>query len=69
MLTDNTSLLITIQILDGVGVGIFGVVSVLEIVDLTGDFGRFNLTLGVTVSGTQTPVYTRQFEPLLRSYL
>jgi MFS family permease len=43
-LTSNTVLLVAIQILDGVGVGIFGVVSVLVIADLTR--GRFNLTLG-----------------------
>jgi MFS family permease len=38
--------LIAIQILDGVGAGIFGVVSVLVIADLTQGSGRFNLTLG-----------------------
>jgi MFS family permease len=32
--------------MDGVGVGIFGVVSVLVIADLTRGTGRFNLTLG-----------------------
>ena len=45
-LTDNTVALIAIQILDGVGAGIFGVVSVLVIADLTQGTGRFNLTLG-----------------------
>ncbi|MGD0530506.1 MAG: MFS transporter [Polyangiaceae bacterium] len=45
-LTSNTALLVTIQILDGVGAGIFGVVSVLVIADLTRGTGRFNLTLG-----------------------
>jgi predicted MFS family arabinose efflux permease len=45
-LTSNTALLIGIQILDGVGAGIFGVVSVLVIADLTRGTGRFNLTLG-----------------------
>src|ERR1039457_6750498 len=35
-----------LQILDGVGAGIFGVVSVLVIADLTQGTGRFNLTLG-----------------------
>jgi MFS family permease len=38
--------LVAIQILDGVGAGIFGVVSVLVIADLTRGTGRFNLTLG-----------------------
>jgi MFS family permease len=45
-LTDNTAALVAIQVLDGVGVGIFGVVSVLVIADLTQGSGRFNLTLG-----------------------
>jgi MFS family permease len=45
-LTANTGALVAIQILDGVGAGIFGVVSVLVIADLTQGTGRFNLTLG-----------------------
>ena len=45
-LTDNTSALVAIQVLDGVGAGIFGVVSVLVIADLTQGTGRFNFTLG-----------------------
>jgi predicted MFS family arabinose efflux permease len=45
-LTHKTVALVAIQILDGVGVGIFGVVSVLVIADLTQGSGRFNLTLG-----------------------
>ena len=45
-LTNHTDALVAIQILDGVGVGIFGVVSVLMIADLTRGSGRFNLTLG-----------------------
>jgi predicted MFS family arabinose efflux permease len=45
-LTRNTGELVAIQILDGVGAGIFGVVSVLVIADLTQGTGRFNLTLG-----------------------
>jgi len=45
-LTTNTGALVAIQILDGVGAGIFGVVSVLVIADLTRGSGRFNLTLG-----------------------
>jgi predicted MFS family arabinose efflux permease len=45
-LTSNTALLIAIQVLDGIGAGIFGVVSVLVIADLTRGTGRFNLTLG-----------------------
>lgn len=38
--------LVAIQILDGVGAGIFGVVSVLVIADLTQGTGRFNVALG-----------------------
>jgi len=45
-LTHRTFALVAIQILDGVGAGIFGVVSVLVIADLTQGSGRFNLTLG-----------------------
>ena len=45
-LTHNTVALVAIQILDGIGAGIFGVVSVLVIADLTQGSGRFNLTLG-----------------------
>lgn len=45
-LTSSTGGLIAIQVLDGVGAGIFGVVSVLVIADLTRGSGRFNLTLG-----------------------
>jgi predicted MFS family arabinose efflux permease len=45
-LTNNLYLLVGIQVLDGIGVGIFGVVSVLVIADLTRGTGRFNLTLG-----------------------
>jgi predicted MFS family arabinose efflux permease len=45
-LTQKTDELVAIQILDGVGAGIFGVVSVLVIADLTQGSGRFNLTLG-----------------------
>jgi len=45
-LTTNTAALVAIQILDGVGAGIFGVVSALVIADLTRGSGRFNITLG-----------------------
>jgi MFS family permease len=45
-LTSNTVALVAIQILDGVGAGIFGVISVLVIADLTQGSGRFNITLG-----------------------
>jgi predicted MFS family arabinose efflux permease len=45
-LTSKTILLVAIQVMDGIGAGIFGVVSVLVIADLTRGTGRFNLTLG-----------------------
>ena len=45
-LTANTAALVAIQILDRVAAGIFGVVSILVIADLTQGSGRFNLTLG-----------------------
>jgi predicted MFS family arabinose efflux permease len=45
-MTDDVAALVAIQILDGVGAGIFGVVSVLVIADLTEGTGRFNLALG-----------------------
>jgi predicted MFS family arabinose efflux permease len=45
-LTSSSALLVAIQVLDGIGAGIFGVVSVLVIADLTRGTGRFNLTLG-----------------------
>lgn len=45
-LTTNTSLLVAIQIMDGIAAAIFGVVSVLVIADLTRGTGRFNITLG-----------------------
>jgi predicted MFS family arabinose efflux permease len=44
--THNTVALVAIQILDGIGAGIFGVVSVLVVADLTKGTGRFNLSLG-----------------------
>lgn len=45
-LTDSAPALVAIQVLDGIGAGVFGVVSVLVIADLTKGTGRFNVTLG-----------------------
>jgi MFS family permease len=45
-LTHNTSLLIAIQLLDGIGAGVFGVLATLVIADLTRGTGRFNLAQG-----------------------
>ncbi len=49
-LTDNQYLLVAIQALDGIGAGIFGVVSVLVIADLTRGTGRFNVTQGAVAT-------------------
>jgi MFS family permease len=49
-LTSSAPSLIAIQVLDGVGAAIFGVVSVLVIADLTRGTGRFNLTLGAVTT-------------------
>lgn len=49
-LTNSASLLIAIQVLDGIASAIFGVVAVLVIADLTRGTGRFNLTLGAVTT-------------------
>lgn len=51
-LSDNPYFLIGVQLLDGIGAAIFGVVSVLIIADLTRGTGRFNLTQGVVATST-----------------
>ncbi|MFD1141083.1 MFS transporter [Larkinella insperata] len=45
-LTGDPVLLVAIQILDGIGAGIFGVVSILVVADLTRGSGLFNTTQG-----------------------
>lgn len=42
----NTYALLAVQILDGIGAGVFGVVAILVIADLTRGTGRFNVTQG-----------------------
>ena len=42
-LSDNSIYLVSVQALDGIGAGIFGVVSVLIVADLTRGTGRYNL--------------------------
>jgi MFS family permease len=49
-LTDNPYFLVGVQLMDGIGAAIFGVVSVLVIADLTRGTGRFNFTQGVGAS-------------------
>jgi predicted MFS family arabinose efflux permease len=46
-LTHNRYLLVAIQLLDGIGAAVFGVLSVLVIADLVRGTGRFNVTQGV----------------------
>jgi MFS family permease len=46
-LSNNPYFLVSVQILDGVAGGIFGVLSVLMIADLTRGTGRFNITQGM----------------------
>jgi MFS family permease len=47
---DNPYILTGIQVLDGIGAGIFGVVSILMIADLSQGTGRFNLLQGCVYS-------------------
>jgi predicted MFS family arabinose efflux permease len=49
-LSANPFFLVAVQLLDGIGAGIFGVVSVLMIADLTKGKGNFNLTLGAVAT-------------------
>jgi MFS family permease len=51
-LTNDPIWLVTIQLLDGIGAGIFGVVGVLVIADLTQGTGRFNLMQGALATAT-----------------
>jgi MFS family permease len=51
-LSINPVYLVAIQLLDGIGAGIFGVVSVLVVADLTRGTGRFNLTQGALATAT-----------------
>ncbi len=44
----NPAFLIAVQVLDGIGAGIYGVVAVLMVADLARGTGRFNLALGAT---------------------
>ena len=48
--TDSSTLLIANQILDGIGAGIFGVVALLMMADLTQGTGRFNFAQGITAT-------------------
>ncbi|MGO9572672.1 MAG: MFS transporter [Desulfomonilaceae bacterium] len=45
-LSDNPFFIVAVQLLDGIGAGIFGVLSVIVVADLTQGTGRYNLVLG-----------------------
>jgi MFS family permease len=51
-LSSNPFVLIAIQLLDGIGAGIFGVLSILVVSDLTRGTGRFNITNGAISTAT-----------------
>jgi MFS family permease len=51
-LSDQPSFVISVQILDGVGAAVFGVLSVLVVADLTKGTGRFNITQGAIATAT-----------------
>lgn len=46
-LTENPFLLLSIQLLDGIGAGIFGVIGVVTISDIAKGTGRFNFSMGL----------------------
>jgi MFS family permease len=60
-LTDDPGLLVAVQLLDGIGAGIFGVVGVLVIADLTRGAGRFNLMQGALATATGLGAAASQF--------
>src|SRR5215475_13571854 len=51
-LSDQPAFVISVQILDGVGVGVYGVLSVLVVADLTRGTGHFNFTQGAIETAT-----------------
>ncbi len=50
--TNNPYALVAVQLLDGIGAGVFGVVGVLTIADLTRGTGRFNVMQGALATAT-----------------
>ncbi len=60
-LTDDPRLLVAMQLLDGIGAGIFGVVGILVIADLTRGTGRFNLMQGALATATGIGASASQF--------
>ncbi|RYZ94132.1 MAG: MFS transporter, partial [Proteobacteria bacterium] len=51
-LSDNPNVLLAVQALDGFGAGVFGVLSILVVADLTKGSGRYNLALGAVATAT-----------------
>jgi MFS family permease len=51
-LSDNPYFLVSVQILDGIAAGIFGVLWVLVVADLTKGTGRFNFMQGAISTAT-----------------
>jgi predicted MFS family arabinose efflux permease len=51
-LSGDPYVLVSIQLLDGIGAGVFGVLSVLVVADLTRGTGRFNITNGAISTAT-----------------
>jgi MFS family permease len=49
-LSDNSSWLVGVQVLDGVGAGVFGALFPLVVQDLTHGTGRFNVSLGAVTT-------------------
>jgi predicted MFS family arabinose efflux permease len=52
VLSENQYFLVSVQMLDGIAAGIFGVVMIIVIADLTKGTGRFNLTQGAIGTAT-----------------
>lgn len=55
--TRNPFLLIAVQCMDGLGAGIFGVVAVLIVADLTKGTGRFNAAQGAVATAQGTGAF------------
>ncbi len=51
-LSDNSYWLVGVQLLDGVGAGVFGVLFPLVVQDVTHGTGRFNVSLGAITAAT-----------------
>ncbi len=52
ILSQDPFYIVAVQLLDGIGAGIFGVLSVVVIADLTRGTGRYNLVLGAMATAT-----------------